>query len=97
MKYVAIFLWLAMQAHIDFLAPCNQPGIPPDQACIIVEPLDVPAIQIEVPPPHPCNIPTGTLACVTGPEKHWTCGDKFRVLEHDEYDPPHWWCRKVQP
>lgn len=26
-----------------------------------------------------------------------SCADKARILEHDESDPPHYWCRKVQP
>jgi len=27
----------------------------------------------------------------------WTCNDPTRILEHDEQDPPRWWCRKVKP
>ena len=29
--------------------------------------------------------------------KHYSCAGKTRILEHDEQDPPKWWCRKVQP
>lgn len=52
-----------------------------------------PAIQITVPASHPCNIDPGGSSdgtrfavCITGPETHWTCADKSRVLLHSEDD-----------
>lgn len=38
--------------------------------------------------------------CVADDENtvtRWTCADKTRILEHDEQEPPKYWCRKVQP
>jgi hypothetical protein len=29
-------------------------------------------------------------------QTRWTCADKLRVLEHDESEPPHYYCRKPQ-
>lgn len=29
--------------------------------------------------------------------EEWTCADKSRILEHDEAEPPKYWCRKPQP
>lgn len=50
------------------------------------EPLEVPAIRI-----HPkCE-----GGCVP-PPAYWTCADKSRILEHNEENPPKYWCRKVK-
>jgi hypothetical protein len=34
--------------------------------------------------------------CVKWEEERTTCADKLRILEHDESEPPHYWCRKPQ-
>ncbi len=60
----------------------------------------VDAIQITVPAPYPCNLnhnmpgTLGPTSCLTGPEMHWTCGDKERVLLTSE-DDKHY-CFKVR-
>jgi hypothetical protein len=55
--------------------------------CIHCEPIDTPALHIN---------PKCSGGCVPPPD-YWTCADKSRILEHDENDPPKYWCRKVQP
>lgn len=60
-------------------------GTPPVQTEV-----DVPAVSHEVPAPYPCNIApkseNGAMlaVCITGPETHWTCSDKSRVLLESE-------------
>lgn len=55
--------------------------------------VDVPSVSIEVPAPHPCNLDPGPVghpggmvyaSCLTGPETHWTCTEKSRVLLEGE-------------
>lgn len=65
-------------------------------------PLDVAAIQVSRPEPDVCKdgaldkLSSGKQWCKDNRLK-WTCADKTRILEHDEQDPPKYWCRKVQP
>ena len=63
--------------------------------------------------PYPaciCKLEGNIITCDHGakcylvqcePDDHYvpitTCADKTRILEHDEQEPPKWWCRKVQP
>lgn len=60
-------------------------------------PIDVPAIQetrtIKQEPCKPMEIMCGN----TFIKREWTCKDKTRILEHDEQDPPKYYCRRVQP
>jgi hypothetical protein len=57
-------------------------------------PIDVPAVNCSS-ERTPCSAPdiNGIITCRTGP----ACIDQTRILEHDEQNPPKWWCRKVQP
>jgi hypothetical protein len=58
------------------------------QPAVTQSAVDVPAISYQVPPSHPCNLPSGGSAdgtmtyavCITGPETRTTCADKSRVL-----------------
>jgi hypothetical protein len=62
------------------------------------EPEDVPAIKVPIPKEKQATCgDSGNLAmCSPAPTERWGCADKLRILEHDESEPPHYYCRKPQ-
>jgi len=73
-----------------YCGPMTTLPIPPP-----AEPIEVPAVQYEIPAPYPCNLPTSNGSdCLTGPETYYKCADKSRILLTSE-DGRHW-CHKVQ-
>ena len=57
-----------------------------------MEPEDIPAIEDELPAPHPCNVPSQYGWRITAPEKYQTCADKSRILLRAEDGTA--WCHK---
>jgi hypothetical protein len=88
MKRVFVLLLLCGMAWGQHVKPENCFLHGPVWQCpeIKPEPEDVPAIYFK---------PKCKGGCVA-PPPYWTCTDKLRVLEHDESEPPHYYCRKPQ-
>lgn len=64
-------------------------GVGPQHNTAKPEPIDVPAVQ-------GCYFPEGVISECLG-KLEWVCRDRTRILQHDEQQPPTYWCHKPQP
>lgn len=63
---------------------------------ILAEPVDVPAVKIGKRQVCDSMLANGVPLPYCWYETKYTCADKTRVLWHDESNPAHWWCHRVQ-